>query len=248
MFVKTVVTIEDRLFVLFIYMRKIPAAFLVLTILAGCSGTRKSGGAANAGKNPRVETAGGTPPAFALPGVPMKADLPIAGAAKKTPEAPAAPPAEAGPAEVKPEEAKPAAVAAAASGELDFHLAAAGKYAAKKRYRSAAAEYGAALGFLPAGDARAVRLLERQGAMLLRAGDGKKAQEYFLSAIGKARAFNTSGKDLADSHLGLAYCLEKEKKVQDAISNYEKALELSRSKTVKTRIAKTISDLKNLPK
>lgn len=226
-------------------MKKISAALLVLALLAGCSGARKSGGA---GKNARVESAGAAPPAFALPGVPMKSDLPIAGVEEKTSETPAAPPAEAAPAEVKPEQARPAEAAVDTSGELDFHMAAAARYAAKKRYRSAAAEYGAALGFLPGGDARAVRLLERQGAMLLRAGDGKKAQEYFLSAIGKAKEFNASGKDLADSHLGLGYCLEKEKKVQDAISSYEKALELSRGKTVKARIAKTISDLKNLPK
>ena len=229
-------------------MRKIPAAFLVLAILAGCSGTRSSGGAGNAGKNPRVETAGATPPAFALPGVPMKADLPIAGVEEKTPETPAAPPAEAAPAEVKPEEAGPAEAAAAASGELDFHLAAAGKYAAKKRYRSAAAEYGAALGFLPAGDARAVRLLERQGAMLLRAGDGSRAGEHFLSAIKKAEELKTSGKDLADSYLGLGYCMEKAKRIPDAINSYEKALEFSGSKKTKARIAKTISDLQRTAK
>lgn len=226
-------------------MTKISAALLVLVLLAGCSGSRRSGGA---GKKARTETAGATPPAFALPGVPMKADLPVAGAEEKTPETPAAQPVEAAAAEVKPEETKPAQTAAAVPGDLEFHLAAAGKYAAKKRYRSAAAEYGAALRFLPAGDARAVQLLERQGAMTLRAGDGKKAQEYFSSAIGKAKELGTSGKDLADSHLGLGYCLEKEKKVQDAVSNYEKALELSGSRTVKARIAKTISDLKNLPK
>ena len=226
-------------------MIKISAALLVLALLAGCSGARKSGGAA---KNTRVESAGSTPPAFALPGVPMKADLPIAGVEENTPEAPAAPAAEAAPAEVKPEEAKPAEAAAATSGELDFHLAAAGKYAAKKRYRSAAAEYGAALGFLPAGDARSVRLLERQGAMLLRAGDAPRASEHFLSAIKKAEELKASGKDLADSYLGLGYCMEKAKRIPDAINSYEKALEFSASKKVKARIAKTISDLKNLPK
>lgn len=226
-------------------MRKISAAFLILAFLSGCSGSRRSG---EAGKNTRTESAGATPPAFALPGVPMKTDLPIAGVEETPPETPAEPPAEAAPAEAKPEEAKPAEAAADTSKELDFHLAAAGRYAAKKRYRSAAAEYGAALGFLPAGDARAVRLLERQGAMLLRAGDGKKAREYFLSAIGKAGELKTAGKDLADSHLGLGYCLEKDKKVGDAISNYEKALELSAGKKTKARIARTISDLKGLPK
>ena len=230
------------------YMRKIPAALLILAFLAGCSGARKSGGAANSGKNTRVETSGATPPAFALPGVPMKSDLPIAGVEEKTSETPAAPAPEAAPAEVKPEEAKPAAAAADTSGELDFHLAAAGKYAARKKYRSAAAEYGAALGFLPAGDARAVRLLERQGAMLLRAGDAPRAGEHFLSAIKKAEELKTSGKELADSYLGLGYCMEKAKRIPDAINSYEKALEFSGSKKIKARIAKTISDLKSLPK
>lgn len=229
-------------------MRKISAAFLILALLSGCSGARKSGGAGNADKNTRTESAGSTPPAFALPGVPMKTDLPIAGVEEKTPEAPVAPPAEAAPAEAKPEEARSAEAVVDTPGELDFHLAAAGKYAAKKRYRSAAAEYGAALGFLPAGDARAVRLLERQGAMLLRAGDGPKAGGHFLSAIKKAEELKTSGKDLADAYLGLGYCMEKAKRIPDAVKSYEKALEFSASKKIKARIAKTISDLKNLPK
>lgn len=236
-------------------MRKISAALLVLTLLAGCSGARRSGGA---GDNTRTESAGATPPAFALPGVPMKTELPIAGVEEKTPETPAAPPEEAAPAEAqpaeaalseaKPEEAGPAEAAADTSKELDFHLSAAGRYAAKKRYRSAAAEYGAALGFLPAGDARAVRLLERRGAMLLRAGDDKKAAEYFLSAVAKAGELKTSGKDLADSHLGLGYCLEKANKIPDAVKSYEKALELSRGKKTKARIAETIAGLKKAGK
>ncbi len=218
---------------------------MILTFLAGCSGAGKSGGA---GTNPRVETAGAAPPAFALPGVPMKADRAVAGMEEKKPAAPFTPPAEAGPAEVKTEEARPAAVAADTQGELDFHLAAAGKYAVRKKYRSAAAEYGAALGFLPAGDARAVGLLERQGAMLLRAGDGHRAGEYFLSAIKKAGELKTSGKELADSYLGLGYCMEKADRIPDAVKSYEKALEFSGSKKIKTRIARTISDLKNLQK
>ena len=104
------------------------------------------------------------------------------------------------------------------------------------------------MGFLPAGDARAVRLLERQGAMLLRAGDAPRASEHFLSAIKKAGELKISGKDLADSYLGLGYCMEKAKRIPDAINSYEKALEFSGSKKTKARIAKTISDLKNLPK
>ena len=42
--------------------------------------------------------------------------------------------------------------------------------------------------------------------------------------------------------------MEKAKRIPDAINSYEKALEFSGSKKIKARIAKTISDLKSLPK
>ena len=222
-------------------MRKTFAAVIVLALLAGCSGTRKSDSGDAADRNPRGEAAGGKTPAFALPGVPLKSETGAALAEEKKPEA-AAEPAEANPAEAKPAEAAPAA-----SGDLEFHLAAARKYSTAKKYRSAAAEYGAALKFLPAGDAQAVHLLERQGAMLLRVGDAPKAKEHFLSAISKAKELNASGEDLASSHLGLGYCLEKDNKIQEAIDSYEKARVLSGSKKVKARITKTISDLKKAP-
>ncbi|HAT72279.1 MAG TPA: hypothetical protein DCS63_05635 [Elusimicrobia bacterium] len=194
----------------------------------------------------RGDAAAGGPPVFALPGVPLKTEqmgeLPAPQAEEMNAADPAVPPVEAAPAETAPTAAAPAP-----GKDLDFHLAAANKYSAKKKYRSAAAEYGAALGFLTAGDARAVRLLERQGAMLLRAGDGAGAQGHFLAAIGKAKELNVSGKDLAAAHLGLGYCLEKVNNIPDAIINYEKALQLSSGKTIKARIAKTISDLKKAP-
>ena len=199
---------------------------------------RKSGKSGSAPKNPPKKAAAKTSPAFALPGVPMANDQPAEPAGEKKTETTAAPSAEARPAE-----------AAAVSGkDLEFHLDAAAKHSTKKRFRSAAAEYGAAIPFLPAGDARAVRLLERQGAMQLRAGSMAKAREHFLAAIEKAKELNSSGIDLADSYLGLGYCQEKEAKIQDAISSYEKALELSASKNVKARIANTISDLKKTAK
>lgn len=225
---------------------------MLLAFLAGCSGSRKSGGGGDAVENPRGESAGGSTPAFALPGVPLKSEMQAAPAAEKSPEAAALPPAEVKPAEAntaepKPAEARPAEAAAAAGGDLEFHLRAARKYSAAKRYRSAAAEYGAAAGFLPAGDARAVNLLERQGAMMLRAGDEHKAQARFTAAIETAKELNISGKDLADAYLGLGYCLEKANKIPEAISNYEKARVLSASKTIKARISKTISDLKKTP-
>jgi len=224
---------------------------LLLAFLAGCSGSRKSD-SGDGIENPRMEGSGSATPAFALPGVPLKSDLPVPVRAEvKKAEAPAAQPAEAepeaGPAEARPAEAKPAETAAAASGDLEFHLRAARKYAAAKRYRSAAAEYGAAVPFLPAGDPRAVSLLERQGAMILKTGDTAKAREHFQAAIEKARELNASGKDLADSYLGLGYCLEKANKITEAIDSYEKALALSTGKSVKARISKTISDLKKAP-
>ncbi len=225
-------------------MRKNFGSLLVLALLAGCAGAQKSGAPAAEQQPPRVESGGGTPPAFALPGVPLKSDLE---AAKAQPEAGVTPPAEPKPAAAPEEQAVPAAAAPAAGKDLEFHLGAARRYAARRQYRSAAAEYGAALPFLPAGDARAVYLLERQGAMVLRTGSEARAGEHFLAAIAKAKELNAAGKDLANAHLGLGYCLEKAKNIPDAILNYEKALELSGSAKTKARIAETISDLKKLP-
>lgn len=199
-------------------------------------------------ENPRGEALVGKPLPFALPGVPLRSDM------AEEPAAPAEPAGQAAaeapvtaPAEPAAAEAAPAPDAAAPKGDLEFHLEAAGRYSARKKYRSAAAEYGAAARFLPAGDARAVYVLERQGAMLLKAGAAPKAQEYFVSAIGKAKELNAAGGDLANAHLGLGYCLEKANKVPDAIASYERAMELTSSKTVKARLAKTISELKKTP-
>lgn len=232
-------------------MQKKFGVFLILALLAGCSGNKKTAGLIGDINIP-PEKAEGAPPAFALPGVPLKNNEPAPAAEKKTEAQPA--PA----AEVKPEAAAPAPApapaeaavsspAAVSGGDLEFHLRSARKYSAAKRYRSAAAEYGAAVAFLPAGDAREVQLLERQGAMMLRVGDEAKAQEHFLAAIARAGALNVSGNDLANSYLGLGYCQEKAKKPADAIGSYEKAMELSASKKIKDRIAKTISDLKKAP-
>ena len=238
------------------------AAVLALVLLAGCSGNRKSGNADLGLDNPREESGIKSPKDFILPGVPMKNELPPALAELNNAEVPAAGPAEAvkpeapdaAPAQIKaaaavPAEAAPAAVPAlpASNGDLEFHLAAAVKYSSRKQYKSAAAEYGAALPFLPAGDARAVRLYERQGAMLLKAGKDLKAQEQFLAAIEKAKELNTSGDDLANAYLGLGYCQEKAKKTPEAVASYEKAMELTGSKTVKARLAGTIQDLKKVP-
>lgn len=228
-------------------MRKNFGSFLVLALLAGCAGAQKSGAPAAEPQSARVESGGGTPPAFALPGVPLKSDLEAEIAAKAQPEAGATLPAEAKPETAPAAQNAPAAAAPAAGKDLEFHLGAAKRYAARRQYRSAAAEYGAALAFLPAGDASAVYLLERQGAMVLRTGSEAKAREHFLAAIAKAKELNAAGNDLANSHLGLGYCLEKAKDIPGAIANYEKALELSGSAKVKARIAETISDLKKLP-
>lgn len=223
-------------------MRKEFAFLIVLALAAGCSGTRGArDSAGDAGPK--------KPPAFALPGVPLREDLPPAAepAAEETAEAPApAPAAEAKPAAPAPA-AAPAAETTESEKELAFHLRSARRYAAAKRYRSAAAEYGAALAFIPAGDARAVHSLERQGAMVLKAGDTAKAQEHFQAAIGKANGLKASGSDLANAYLGLGYCQEQAKKIPDALASYEKAMDFSPSPRVKAKIAKTISDLKKAP-
>ena len=220
--------------------------FLSLLLLAGCFGSRKPKSVDGAAKASRQKAS----PDFALPGVPMKSDAvkPVT-PEDKAPELAADPAEEVKPEEAKPAEAKPAeaAPAPAANGDLDFHLAAAARYSAKRRYRSAAAEYGAAIPFLPAGDARAVRLLERQGSMTLKAGNEPKAQEYFLAAVDKAKELKTTGKDLSDSYLGLGYCQEKAGKTAEAVDSYEKARAFSESQKVKDKITKTIADLKAKP-
>ena len=238
-------------------MKKIGALF-VIALLAGCSGANRRDSMLSDINIP-PEKAVGAPPVFALPGVPLRSDIepaakPEAPAAEPRPEAaaPAPVPEAAVPAPVPAPAALPAAEPAAANpsagpGDLAFHLAAAQKYAARKKYRSAAAEYAAAAPFLPAGDQRAVFLLERQGAMLLRAGDEARAGENFQAAIDKAGELGVSGNDLANAYLGLGYCKEKAKKVPEAIASYEKAMELSPSAKIKARIADTIGALKKNP-
>ncbi len=132
----------------------------------------------------------------------------------------------------------------AGSPDLKFHLSAARRYYARKKYLSAAAEFKAAMRFLPAGDARAVYLLERQGAMLLRAGQLEKAKEDFKAAIAKAGAVGSSGEDLANSYLGLGYCQERTGNVAEAVGNYQKAMAFTSREMIKTRLADTIAGLK----
>jgi tetratricopeptide (TPR) repeat protein len=215
-------------------MRNVLSAVFFLAVFAGCSGSRRAVSRPLDVNNYPGKPLTGALPGFALPGVPAKNDLPQA--AEGTP-------VNVDSAAVAAPEAKPAAPAED-SGDLKFHLAAADKYSAGKKYRSAAAEYGAALGFLPEGDARAVRLLERQGAMMLKVRREPAAREYFRAAIKKAGDLNTTGDGLADAYLGLGYCLRKEKNIPEAITNYEKALELTDSGTVKAKISATIDSLK----
>jgi tetratricopeptide (TPR) repeat protein len=253
-------------------MTKKMGVLLIFSLLAGCSGNTKSDSALGL-DSPPDRGANGKVPVFALPGVPMKSEMEADETAKKSEpaaEAPAADPSAApaalhsakplgalpgvpppaAPAPAKPLEPAVAAPAAPAadSGDLTFHLNAAKKYAAKRRYRSAAAEYEAAVPFLPAGDARAVRLLERQGAMMLKLNKKDKAQGYFEAAVAKAKDLNAPAADgLGEAYLGLGYCQEKAGKAQDAVASYEKAMELSDSKTVKARLADSIAALKKKP-
>ena len=216
-------------------MRRQLSAILILGLLAGCSWTRKyiSGG----------DEAGFTTPQYALPGVPLGEDPSPARAAVQKAEPPAAPSAAGKSAEV-PAKPEPVTAAEERAKYLDFHLSAAVKYYDKRQYRSAAAEYGAALDYLAALDARAVDLLEHQGSMLLKAGDIAKAGKSFQAAIEKGKELKASGRDLSESYRKLGYCMERENKAQEAISNYEEALEFTTSKTMKDNIAQAIATLK----
>jgi len=230
-------------------MGKTLTAVLFLALLSGCAWMKKSDRSGASVKNPREGSSMEKTPAFALPGVPMRNNLPAEKPRKRKKKTTEAAPGETIPREAAPDaepagEPKPAAAAPVSNGDLEFHLSAAAKYAAGRKYNSAAAEYGAAAGFLPAFDIRAVHLLERQGAMLLRAGNMAKAQGYFSSAIEKAKELKSSGNDLAMAHLGLGYCLERENKISEAIANYEKVLDFTTSKTIKARVGETIDTLK----
>lgn len=232
-------------------MGKIFIAFLAAALLTGCSGMNRSGRQAPDEEVELPSRAGDDSQVFSLPGVPLKfMPPPIREKAALAAEAPAPAPAPA------PETAKPAPPATAAAPaqalskpeeELQFHLSAAKRYALKKQYKSAAAEYGAARNFLPPGDKRGVNLAERQGTMLMRAESYDPAAELFRGAIAKAKELNTAGTDLANAHIGLGYCLEKQGNVPDALANYEKASAISPSKAVKARLAKAIADLKAAP-
>lgn len=227
-------------------MGKIFTVFLALAFLTGCSGMRRSRSAQDEVVDIPARSSDSSQ-AFSLPGVPLKFMPPPARA--KAP-APAEAPAEAKSAPAAAPEEAPAAPAAApadsaVNGDLEYHLSSAKKYAFKKKFKSAAAEYAAAVPFLPAGDPRAVQLLERQGLMLLKAGGSEpKAKEAFQSAIAKAKELKTSGNDLANAHVGLAYCLEKANNVPEALKNYEIAKKLTTDRKVKARVTKTIADLK----
>ncbi len=251
-------------------MKEIFAALTMIALLAGCSGTRRGAAASGAddlggGKDISM------PPSFALPGVPLRnykeepAAKPAAapsgsGTVEVEPadknSAPSSASAEPvyilAPAGKAAPSAAPSASSAPAAGaepaadprDLKFHLAAARRYYARKKYLSAAAEFKAALRFLPAGDARAVYLLERQGAMLLRAGRLEKAQEDFKAAIAKAGDVGSSGEDLANAYLGLGYCQERTGNIAEAVANYQKAMAFTSRKMIKARLADTIRELK----
>lgn len=217
-------------------MKNKSSTLLALALLAGCAGSKKEDLGLDRVELPSREAAA-KPLEFALPGVPLRSELEAEARAEAAAPAPAAGPQE---------PAAPAAAPAGEEKELDFHLGAARRYAAARKYRSAAAEYGAAAKFLPPGDPRAVHLAERQGAMLLRSGSESRAAELFRAAIEGAGPAG-SGPDLANAHLGLGYCLERAGNTAEALASYEKALALSSSRRLKTRIAKTIADLKKTP-
>ena len=227
-------------------MKKTLTAFLFLAVLTGCAWIKRNSSKNTAFSNPRTEAIG-NPPDFALPGVPLRSEL------QEKPQAPA-PAAAAEPAPKPRQEtaaAQPATKpveAAADNKELDFHLGAAQRYASSRKYLSAAAEYKAAQALMPPGDVRKVYVLERQGAMFLRADDIAKAKESFSSAIQRAQSLNLAGNDLANAYLGLAYCLELEKNIPAAIENYQKVLPLSASNIIKGRVTQTIANLKKAGK
>lgn len=118
-------------------------------------------------------------------------------------------------------------------------------YFSRKEYKSALAEYGAALSALAPDDGRRVYGLERQAAACLKLNDLNKAREFYLAAIMTAKKMNLGGKDLVNSYLGLAYCFGRSGKTGLAAKNYRKALSLSESEAVRNKIRTILEKLES---
>jgi hypothetical protein len=111
-------------------------------------------------------------------------------------------------------------------------------------YAAAIGAYDEAIELLPEGDRREIQAQERKGFAASKIRDWKAARQYYIAAIGVAKAQGVKDKSVLNAYLGLAYAFEKSGNAGAAVRNYEKALTLTRSAASKGRIRAKIQALK----
>ena len=111
------------------------------------------------------------------------------------------------------------------------------------RFREADSHFEAVLKQLPETDPRRAYITERRGEALFRQDMTGAAKKYFKQAIAIAEEGQIPGPALENAYYGLAYCLEKEDRNEEAIQNYRMALQLAGSEALKKQIEKRLGSL-----
>ncbi|HNW43546.1 MAG TPA: PorV/PorQ family protein [Elusimicrobiales bacterium] len=101
--------------------------------------------------------------------------------------------------------------------------------------------YAMAAKLLPEDDPKLAYISERRGAALFRQGKYRAAKKHFERAIELAGEGRAAGAARENAYYGLAYCLEKEDRTEEAIRNYRLALQLAGSEALKKQIQKRLN-------
>ena len=96
---------------------------------------------------------------------------------------------------------------------------------------------------LSASDNNRAYVLERRGAAMLKLAKPGAAKKYYAQAIKIAEEEETTGPALENSYYGLAYCLEKEDRLEEAMRSYKMALQVAGSEALKKQIEKKLEAL-----
>jgi len=106
-------------------------------------------------------------------------------------------------------------------------------------------EYEKALSLLPEDSMIRIQILERQGLLLLEQKEYIKAKKTYVKSINIAKASKVKNRDVVSAYLGLAYCLAKTGNKKWARANYKKAWKLTDSEETKSKIERSLENLKN---
>lgn len=103
--------------------------------------------------------------------------------------------------------------------------------------------YLKAYDLLPDTDERRVYVSKRLGDIMRKGNKIRAAKRLFQQAITLSKKNNNGGQYLADAYNGLAYCLEKEGRIDTAINNLKRAAQLTPDKAAKAKINSHIREL-----